>query len=46
MISLQGFMVYDCDGKKVSMSGGTNTDSLLLQGKAYLQYLYEDIGKR
>ena len=46
IITPQGFVVYDCDAKKVSMEEGTNTDSLLLGGKAYLQYLYEDIGKR
>ncbi len=46
MITQEGFVVYDCDTKKISMKEGTNADSLLLEGKAYLQYLYEDIGKR
>jgi len=46
MIASQGFVVYDCDANKISMEEGTNTDSLSLEGKAYLQYLHEDIGKR
>jgi phosphoglycerol transferase MdoB-like AlkP superfamily enzyme len=45
MVSPQGFVVYDCDSKSVTQSGGINRDSLLLKGKAYLQCSYNDIVK-
>ena len=46
LISPQGLVVYDCGAQRISYEEGTNTDSLLLEGKAFLQYLYEDIEKR
>jgi len=45
IISTQGFVVYDCDSKRVSLWEGTNTDLLLTKGKAYLQCSYNDIVK-
>lgn len=46
MISPEGDAIYDAGGKTVLNQSGQKTDSLLIQGKAYLQYLYHDIAKR
>jgi phosphoglycerol transferase MdoB-like AlkP superfamily enzyme len=46
LVSPQGFVVYDCNSEQLSLSEGAKADSLLQKGKAYLQNLYNDIGKR
>lgn len=35
-------IVYDTDEKAIKIKKGNNTDSTLLSGKAYLQFLYND----
>ena len=39
-------VVYDMTSDKVHLTEGTDADALLLQTKAYLQKLYDDIDKR
>ncbi|GAB6011582.1 LTA synthase family protein [Viscerimonas tarda] len=46
MISETGKVAYDSDSKKAILLEGAGTDSLLLQGKALLQCLYDDIQGR
>lgn len=46
MITDKGKAVYDCDGKKELIKEGMVADSLMLQGKAMLQCLYDDISNR
>lgn len=48
MVSDKGSVVYDNSAKKVTLKVGDPivTDSLELQGKAFLQCLFEDIEKR
>lgn len=43
MLSPDGKVAYDCASNRVLVEEGTGADSLLNQGKAYLQYLYNDI---
>ncbi len=42
-IDNQGTVVYSCEHDNVLLEEGEKTDSLLLQGKAFLQKLYDDI---
>lgn len=46
LASDKGKVIYNDDVKKVILEQGLATDTLLLQGKAFLQYLYMDIEKR
>lgn len=43
VISPQGYVVYDCNSGNVLSRQGENTDELVVDGKAYLQKLYDDI---
>ncbi|MFR9166835.1 MAG: LTA synthase family protein [Dysgonomonas sp.] len=46
MLSDSSQVVYDNNSKQVIMSKGIHADSLLLEGKAFLQYLYRDIDSK
>lgn len=46
MLSPSGNVIYDVAGKTILKKSGNSTDSLLMEGKAYLQFLYSDIAKR
>lgn len=46
LITPSGRVVYDNTGEKVLIEEGISTDSLLWQGKAFLQQLYDDIEKK
>ncbi len=43
MISKEGMVVYDCQTDQIVLKQGKNQETLLSQGKAYLQKLYSDI---
>lgn len=43
MLSPAGRVAYDCDANKILFAEGESADTLLNQGKAYLQCLYNDI---
>lgn len=46
VVAPDGHVIYDNMSKTVLEQSGSISDSLLLNGKAYLQYLYHDISKR
>jgi phosphoglycerol transferase MdoB-like AlkP superfamily enzyme len=46
MISPAGKVAFDCDGNNPVFSEGEATDSLVVEGKALLQCLYDDIQAR
>ncbi len=46
LLSPNGKVVFDCTGNTILINEGNQIDSLLLKGKAYLQYLYNDIQKK
>ncbi len=46
LITNQGKVVFDCSSNTILIKEGASADSLLMQGKAYLQYLYDDIQKK
>lgn len=45
-INTRGQVVFDCNDNAIVMEEGEQTDSLLMQGKAFLQKLYDDIERR
>jgi phosphoglycerol transferase MdoB-like AlkP superfamily enzyme len=45
-INALGQVVYDCSSNAVVLQSGRQTDTLLVQGKAFLQKLYDDIERR
>jgi membrane-anchored protein YejM (alkaline phosphatase superfamily) len=45
LITPEGHAVYDCSAGNTLMSSGERTDSLIIRGKAFLQYLYQDIDR-
>lgn len=46
VVAPDGYVIYDCATSKVLEQSGSIADSLLTNGKAYLQFLYHDISKR
>ncbi len=46
VMSPEGKIVFDCGSNQLLYKTGRNADRLLLEGKAYLQSLYNDIQKR
>lgn len=46
VIDSSNTVIFDNSAEKAIVREGNETDSLLTNGKAYLQYLYRDLGKR
>ena len=46
VVTTDSRLIYDCQSEAVMLREGEATDECLLQGKAYLQRLYDDLAKR